>query len=173
MPSTERPDIFDRIMRLPLLRRLEPFYKKHKEGLLYLFFGGVTTLVSWLVFWLFETPLGVNELIANLISWVISVAVAYLTNRIWVFSAHATRAGRILLEILSFYLSRVATLLLEEGILLLFVTWLGMNAMLIKIAASVLVVILNYVLSKLLVFRKQKESPAPSEDGAKQENNTP
>ena len=159
MPNTDRPDIFDRLMRLPLLRLLEPFYKKHKEGLLYLFFGGVTTLVSWVVFWLFTSPIVLDALIANLISWVVAVAVAYITNRIWVFSAHASGVGGVLFEILNFYLSRVATLLIEEGILLLFVTWLGLDEMLIKIAASVIVVILNYVFSKLFVFRKKATTP--------------
>lgn len=157
-PSPERGDIFDRLMRLPLLRLLEPFYKKHKEGLLYLFFGGVTTLVSWLTFWVFETPLGLDALIANAISWVISVAVAYITNRIWVFTAHARGVGGILLEIAVFYASRVATFLLEEGVILLFVTHLALPALPVKIAASVLVVILNYVLSKVFVFRKKKKS---------------
>ena len=152
--NSERPDIFDRLMRLPLLRLFEPFYKRHKEGLLYLFFGGVTTLVSFLSFWLLEGPLGVNELLANLISWVLAVAVAYVTNRIWVFTTHAAGARGILFELLSFYLSRVATFLMEEGIILVFVTWLALPALPVKIAASVLVVILNYVLSKLLVFRK-------------------
>lgn len=155
-PEGKRPDIFDRIMRLPLLRMLEPFYQKHKEGLLYLFFGGVTTLVSFLVFWLFEGPLGLDALLANLISWVTAVAVAYITNRIWVFTAHAIGARAILLEIFSFYLSRVATFLIEEGILLVFVTWLGLHALAVKIAASVIVVLLNYVFSKIFVFRKKK-----------------
>ncbi len=153
----KRPDIFDRLMRLPLLRLFEPFYKKHKEGLLYLFFGGVTTLVSFAVFWLFEGPLGLDALVANLISWVVAVAVAYITNRIWVFAEHARGARGILLEILSFYLSRVATFLIEEAILLVFVTWLALPAMPVKIAASILVVLLNYVFSKIFVFRKKKQ----------------
>ena len=150
----ERGDIFDRLMRLPLLRLFEPFYKKHKEGLLYLFFGGVTTLVSFFVFWLCESPLGIDPLLSNLISWVIAVAVAYVTNRIWVFTAHAYGLRGISLEIVSFYASRVATFLLEEAILLVFVTWLALPSMPVKIAASVLVVILNYVFSKIFVFRK-------------------
>ena len=73
-PEKKRPNIFDRIMHLPLLRILEPFYKKHKEGLLYLFFGGVTTLVSFFVFWLFDAVIGLDPLLANLISWVTAVA---------------------------------------------------------------------------------------------------
>ena len=157
-PEKKRPDIFDRIMHLPLLRILEPFYKKHKEGLLYLFFGGVTTLVSFFVFWLFDAVVGLDPLLANLISWVIAVAVAYITNRIWVFSDHATGLYAVTLEIFSFYMSRVATFLMEEGILLVFVTWLALPSMPIKIAASVLVVLFNYIFSKIFVFRKKKNS---------------
>ena len=164
MSDTRRPDIFDRIMRLPLLRLLEPFYKKHKEGLLYLFFGGVTTLVSWVIFWLFEGPLGLNEHIANLVSWVVAVAVAYLTNRIWVFTAHATGLRAVLIEILAFYLSRVASFGIEEGILLILVTWLALPALPVKIAASVIVVILNYVFSKLFVFRKRSAAAREQEE---------
>ena len=158
-----RPDIFDRLMHLPPLRLLEPFYKQHKEGLLYLFFGGVTTLVSFLVFWLFESPLALDPLLANLISWVTAVAVAYVTNRIWVFAAHACGVRNILFEILCFYASRVATFLVEEGILFVFVTLLSLPALPIKIAASVLVVILNYILSKLFVFRKRADEREPKE----------
>ena len=158
----ERPDIFDRIMRLPILRRFEPFYKKHKEGLLYLFFGGVTTLVSFFVFWFFDAVCDLDPLLANLISWIIAVAVAYITNRTWVFAVHAAGARAISLEILSFYMSRVATFLLEEAILLVFVTWLDLPSMPVKIAASVLVVLLNYVFSKIFVFKKSGEKSEKS-----------
>ena len=153
--NEKRPDIFDRLMHLPLLRLLEPFYKRHKEGLLYLFFGAVTTLVSFAVFWLFEGPLGWNELVANLISWVVAVAVAFVTNRIWVFSSDAKGAAALLYELAAFYASRVATFLVEEGILFVFVTLLALPAMPVKVVASIVVVILNYVLSKLFVFRKK------------------
>ena len=161
--NEKRPDIFDRLMTLPLLRLLEPFYKRHKEGLLYLFFGGVTTLVSFAVFWLFEGPLGWNELVANLVSWVVAVAVAFVTNRIWVFASEARGAAALLYEVAAFYASRVATFLVEEGILLLFVTLLALPAMPVKVVASIVVVILKYVLSKLFVFRKRKED-APDEN---------
>lgn len=171
--SEKRPDIFDRLMHLPLLRLLEPFYKAHKEGLLYLFFGGVTTLVSFAVFWLFESLLGWNELLANLLSWVISVAVAYVTNRTWVFANRATGSRAIALEIVSFYLSRVATFLIEEGILLVFVTWLKLPPMLVKIVASVVVIILNYVFSKIFVFRKKKGGSEDTDEAdAHDENGT-
>ena len=149
-----RRDIFDRIMSLPLLRLLNPFYQKHREVLLYLFFGVLTTVVSWVSFYLFHYPLRVDELTSNLISWVLAVLVAFITNRVWVFSESA-EAGGFFKEMLLFFGSRVTTLLVEELIILTFVTWLAFDAMLIKILGNIVVLVLNYILSKLIVFRKK------------------
>lgn len=147
-------DIFDRIMTLPVLRMLYAPYKKHKQMLLYMFFGGGTTVVSVGSFLLFERLLGVNELIANALSWVLAVAFAYATNRKWVFCSR-TRGKAFRRELVSFYSGRLITLALEEVMLLVFVTWLSFNSMLVKIAAQVAVLIGNYVISKWLVFRKK------------------
>ena len=149
-----KDDIFDRLMRLPLLRVFEPFYKKHKEVLLYLLFGGLTTVVSIVVFALFF-GLGLNELIANVISWILAVLFAYVTNRTWVFADKAdTRAG-ILREIAAFFGGRLATLLVEEAILAVFITWLRLPALPVKIAAQIVVIVLNYFISKLFIFKKK------------------
>ena len=156
METNERPDIFDRIMALPGLRLLEPFYKKHKAVLLYLFFGGLTTVISIFVFWLFRRPLGLNELVANVISWVIAVLFAFLTNRVWVFRSPTRTAGEFLCQMGSFYGGRVVTLLIEEALLAVFITWLGFPDMPVKIAAQVIVIVLNYFISKLFVFRKKE-----------------
>ncbi|MCD8009317.1 MAG: GtrA family protein [Lachnospiraceae bacterium] len=152
---TERKkDIFDRIMEGPGLRVFGPFYRKHREVLLYLLFGGLTTVISigsygWLIY------LGVEPLIANVISWILAVLFAYVTNSTWVFEARPQGWGERWRQILGFYGGRVATLLMEEAILLLFVELLEWNAMLVKVAAQVLVVVTNYVISKLWVFRKK------------------
>ena len=74
-------DIFDRIMALRVLRPLQPFYRKYKEPLLYLFFGGLTFFLSIGLFWAFTVPFGMNALVANVVDWVICVVFAYLTNR--------------------------------------------------------------------------------------------
>lgn len=147
----EKRDIFDRIMQLPLLRLLYPFYKRYREGLLYLFFGALTTAVSWGSFYLFCYPFGWNEHIANLLSWVAAVLFAFFTNRTWVFAAK----GNVLREILLFFAARLTTLGLEEVFLLIFTTLLGKEAMPVKIVGNLLVLILNYVFSKLVVFRKR------------------
>ncbi len=154
--TENRVDIFDKIMRLPLLRIFEPFYKKHKEILLYLFFGGVVTVVSIGTFQLFYAVFKINELVANVISWVISVLVAYSTNRTWVFRSTASTKGAVAAEILSFFGGRVATLVIEELIILVFVTLLKFNSLAVKLAAQIAVIVLNYIFSKLWIFKDKK-----------------
>ena len=139
-------DIFDRIMEFPVLRIFNPFYKKNKEILLYLFFGGLTFLVSIISYAFLNIQIGWNALIANIGSWILAVSFAYVTNRVWVFDSNA--------ETTSFIGGRVATLVIEELILFIFITNLGMNSMLVKIVAQVIVIVLNYVISKLIVFKK-------------------
>ncbi|MBR1496226.1 MAG: GtrA family protein [Oscillospiraceae bacterium] len=140
-------------MALPPLRVFEPFYRKHKEALLYLFFGGLTTAFSIAVFALFNAVLGVNELVANIISWILAVAFAFFTNRIWVFSAPAEGKGSFLKQMLSFFGGRLFTLAVEEAVLFVFVSRLRFPGIAVKTAAQVLVIVLNYVISKWIVFR--------------------
>lgn len=154
--TENREDVFDKIMRLPLLVTFEPFYKKHKEVLLYLFFGGVVTLVSIGTFQLFYAVFKINELIANVISWVISVLVAYATNRTWVFHSTAKGKSAVTAEMLGFFGGRAATLLIEELIILVFVTFLKFNSLAVKLAAQIAVIVLNYIFSKLLIFKNKK-----------------
>ena len=88
MEKTEKKDIFDKIMSLPVLNIFEPFYKKYKEGLLYLFFGGLAFFLSIFLFWFMGVGvMHINEIVNNTIGWVICVAFQFLTNRTWVFDA--------------------------------------------------------------------------------------
>ena len=152
--GTEK-DIFDKIMALPILRILNSFYKKNKELLLYLFFGGLTFLVSISSYAVFNIRIGWNALTANIASWMLAVVFAYVTNRTWVFESSTDRGSNLIKEITSFVGGRIATLVFEELILFIFITELEMNSILIKIVAQVVVIALNYVISKF-VFRPQK-----------------
>ena len=143
-------DIFDRIMEFPVLRIFNPFYKKNKEILLYLFFGGLTFLVSIISYAFLNIQIGWNALIANIGSWILAVSFAYVTNRVWVFDSNAETTADFIKEITSF----IGGLVIEELILFIFITNLGMNSMLVKIVAQVIVIVLNYVISKLIVFKK-------------------
>ena len=137
--------------------------KKYKSIILYIIFGGLTTVVDWSVsFTLYylwgdaieATPWLIHG--ANVIAWAAAVAFAYVTNRIWVFESKRRGFAPIVGEIVAFAGGRVLTLLLQEVLMAVFFTWLGFNEYLVKIVAAVLVVILNYFISKLLVFRKNK-----------------
>ena len=143
------------------------FLKKHKSVILYIIFGGMTTVIDWSVsfllyyFWgdaIEATPILLHG--ANIIAWVAAVTFAYVTNRIWVFESKRKGFVPIVCEIAAFAGGRVVTLLLQEVIMGVFCTWLGLNEYLFKIIAAVLVVILNYFISKLLVFRKTRREAA-------------
>ena len=148
-----KKDIFDRIMSLPGLRRFYGLYEKYKSILLYIFFGGCTTIVSIGSFMLLDSVLGLNELIANIGSWILAVAFAYVTNRVWVFSSRV-RGKAVWKEALSFYSGRLITLGREEVMLLVFVTWLQFNSTVIKVIAQIVILVGNYLISKLITFSK-------------------
>lgn len=148
-----RADLFDRLFSLPVLKWAAPVFSRHREGLLYLFFGVLTTAVSWGSFYLFHYPLALDELLANLLSWIAAVLFAFFTNRKWVFRTHGVGVAR---EMLLFFGARLGTLLFEEAVIFVFVTTLAYHAMVVKMLGNIVVLILNYILSKLLVFRKKK-----------------
>lgn len=150
----ENRDLFDCLMELPILNVFNPFYKRYREQLLYLFFGLMTTVVSIGSFAIIAMT-GIPVLINNIISWILSVLFAYITNRTWVFNS---KSEDIVKELSSFAGGRLLTLAIEEAILLVFVTLLNFNALAVKIVAQIIVILLNYIISKLFVFKEVKES---------------
>ena len=130
-------------------------YKKYKEVINYLIFGVLTTVVSLLTYYLLVlTILDPNNpiqlQIANIISWITCVTFAYITNRIYVFNS---KNKNILKEMIKFYSSRLTTLFLDMLIMFIFVTKLEFNDKIIKIIVQIIIIILNYILSKILVFK--------------------
>ncbi len=165
-----RPDIFDRIMHIKPLSRFESFYIRNKSVLLYLFFGGLTTLVSIITFWLsdliiktdlnisiFENDYSVKVILTNSISWICAVLFAFFTNRIWVFNSPTDTWSGFFKQMFSFFGGRFATFLLETAILVVFVSALNFNDLVIKIIAQFVVLVSNYVISKLIVFKKSEK----------------
>ena len=146
-------DIFDRIMEWKILSIFNPFYKKYKEVLLYLFFGGLTTFISIGSYAFFDISMHMDPMIANIFSWILAVLFAYVTNRIWVFDSNAEGMKGIIQEMVSFFGGRVATLLMEELILYVGINLLSMNSIGVKVAAQILVLVGNYLISKLFVFK--------------------
>ena len=133
-------------------------YHKNEELWNYLIVGGLTTVVSLATYYLcvltFLNPNNAFELqIANIISWIIAVAFAYVTNRVFVFKS---KEKNIKKEATSFVASRITTLLLEMLTMFILVTLLTFNDKISKIIAQIIVIIGNYIISKLFVFKKNK-----------------
>lgn len=125
-----------------------------RPAFMYLFFGGLAFTLNLTLFAMMDYVFGLNELLNNIICWTICVLFQFFTNRTWVFDAHADSASGFIKQMAFFFGGRVVTLVLEELILGLFITWLQFHAMAVKLAAQAVVIILNYLISRLLVFRK-------------------
>ena len=151
--NEEKNDIFDKIMMLPVLRIFYPIYKKYKEVLLYLFFGGCAFIISIGSYAIVNVNFGVNELIANIISWILAVVFAFFTNRVWVFQSATDSVKAFGIQFASFIGGRIVTLIIEEAMIFIFITVLGFNSILIKILAQVVVIVLNYIISKFMIFK--------------------
>ncbi len=136
--------------------KLRALIAKYYDILSYLFFGGLTTLVNFLVYAPLYSWTG-SATLSNVIAWGVAVAFAYLTNKPFVFKSHDWSAKTVLPELGKFVGCRIGSGLTETGILALTVDILHWNSLVMKIIVSVLVVILNYIGSKLLVFRKNSE----------------
>lgn len=137
------------------MKRIFELLKKHEEIISYLFFGGLTTVVNYLVYLPCYNLLGISGAVSNVIAWIAAVAFAYLTNKPFVFKSHNWSAKTVLPELTKFVGCRVGSGLVETAIIFVTVDRLGLNGNVIKIVTSVLVVVLNYVASKLVVFRKK------------------
>ena len=134
--------------------RLSALLRRYREVLLYCVFGFCTFLVSMATFALCNRLLGMDALIANVVSWIFAVLFAFFTNRRWVFDGDANAAKGLGAQIVSFFGGRLFTLAVEEAILALFVTLLGFDELIVKLVAQVVVIVLNYFISKFWVFRK-------------------
>ena len=125
------------------------WFNKGYEVLSYLFFGGCTTLVNLLVFWLLRL-LKIGVYASNGIAWVVSVLFAFITNKLFVFESK----GKILKQGVSFFVFRLISLVFDMGIMYLLIDVLNWNDLLSKIITNVFVIIINFIFSKIFIFKK-------------------
>lgn len=149
------------------MKKILELIKKYKELISYLFFGVLTTLVNWVVYALIVriSPSGINSYlwigISKAVAWVAGVLFAFITNKLWVFESKSFEFKTLIKELVSFVTARALTGVLEVfGVPLLVKigldqTIFGIEGMLANLVVSVAVVILNYIFSKLIVFRKK------------------
>lgn len=149
--------------------------KKYKEMILYIIFGGLTTLVNIVVYAVMFYNMKCSNMASTVGAWILSVLFAYITNKLFVFESKAFTTKVLIAELVSFFLCRLATGIVDMGIMYAFIdmdllhmvehTWnvnliviqfvLGFQ-MVVKVLSNVIVIILNYIASKLIIFKKEK-----------------
>jgi len=168
------------------------FFNKYREIIMYCIFGGITTIINWLVYSIYVRVVPANDyasgfptwfqelvvsrlhldiklLYAGVIAWIVAVLVAFVTNKLWVFESKSWNAKLVLGEALTFFGGRIATGLLEVVAVPAFVAWgfdvtlFGVDGLPAKIVISVAIVILNYILSKFISFRSRESLTKDSE----------
>ena len=138
-----------------MIQKLRSIIVKYWDILTYLVFGVLTTVVNYAVYLPVYNFCGISAAVSNMIAWVVAVAFAFLTNKPFVFHSHDWSAQTVLPELTKFVSCRIASGALETVILFLSVDCMNWNGNIWKLVTQVLVIIINYMGSKLLVFRKK------------------
>ena len=138
-----------------MLKKLRAFIMHHYGLFAYLFFGVLTTVVNYLVYLPCYLWLGIPSSVSNIISWTVAVAFAFLTNKPFVFKSNDWSAKTVIPELTKFVGCRVGSGVTETIVLFFAVDLLGWNGNIWKLVTQVMVTVMNYVASKLLVFRKK------------------
>ncbi len=129
--------------------------KLSKELVMYIIMGIGTTIVSLLSYFILANPLHMNYQISNMISWILAVSFAYITNRKYVFDSKINDSKGIFKEVISFFGARLSTLIIEMASMFIFVSLIHFDANIIKLLNQGIVLILNYIFSKLFVFKSE------------------
>lgn len=137
------------------MKKLLALLKKYESLLSYLFFGVLTTAVNYVIYLPCYNLWGMSASVSNVVAWVGAVIFAYLTNKPFVFKSHDWSMKTVLPELTKFVGCRIGSGLMETAIIFVTVDCLAWNGNVMKLLTSVLVVVLNYVASKLLVFAKK------------------
>lgn len=140
-----------------IIQKIKELIKKHEELIKYLVIGVLTTVINYIIFAILVKVANIDMHVSNIIAWIVSVIFAYFTNKLFVFESKSFELKVIGKEVLSFGAARIFSLLLEEVILYIFVNLLNMNELIIKLIANVIVIIVNYILSKFIIFKKDSK----------------
>ena len=140
-----------------MIKKLKDLFNKYYELITYVFFGGVTTIVDFVIYYALLWAFGEDVyLLASVAAWAGAVLVAYITNKTVVFRDKTEGALAVLWQTVRFFFSRVLTLGVQMLLMWLFVDVIKMSEWLVKLPVAVVIVILNYVASKIMVFTKKK-----------------
>ena len=134
---------------------MKKLLRKYKDIIAYLFFGVLATIVNVIIFYICAHPLRLPTGPSTIIAWFLTVIFAFFTNKLWVFESKSWKKNVVVKEATSFFLCRIATGVMDLVIMLVTVDILGWNDLIMKILSNILVAILNYVASKLVIFKNE------------------
>lgn len=132
---------------------IKEIFIKYRDIIPYAIFGILTTLVNIVSYYIAAHVMYLPIMASTFIAWFLAVLFAYITNRKWVFHSESHTIGKVFREIIAFFSCRIATGLVDGGCMWLFVDILHLNDVIVKTVANVVVIILNYIASKLLIFK--------------------
>ena len=137
------------------MEKIKKLLKKYKFIILYGIFGVLTTIINIVTYALCYDMFNISNVVSNIIAWILSVLFAFITNKIWVFESKCFDFKIFIKELWNFIVCRLATGALDLGIMYVGVDLLKGPALILKIASNIIVIILNYVMSKLFVFKRK------------------
>lgn len=145
---------------LTSIKKFKIFLKKYAEVISYIFFGVLTTLINLATFWILSIVFNLETIAATVAAWIIAVAFAFITNKIWVFKSKTKTNQETTKEAVMFVIARLITLGIEVFLMWLMVDNFKQDKLIWKLLCNIITVILNYLFSKLIVF-KEKKTPKP------------
>ncbi len=136
--------------------KIKSLFLRYKELIVYGIFGVLTTAVNYVSYIIFTRAFGLGVLASNLIAWVLAVAFAFVTNKLFVFESKKFEYKILVKELVSFVISRVFSLALDMAILYVMHELMHINDLIVKIISNVVIIIVNYVISKFIIFKDKK-----------------
>ena len=143
-----------------MIEQIKALLEKYKAIILYGIFGVLTTLINIVVYEAFYRYAGWSNVVSNIVAWVAAVLFAFVTNKLWVFESKTTEKKALMFEIASFFGCRLATGVLDLAIMYVAVDEMALNSTLMKCISNVIVIIVNYIASKLLIFKNSGKTEA-------------
>ena len=140
-----------------MIDKIKALIIKYKSLIMYAIFGGLTTLVNIASYYLLYNIIGIPNVPSTIFAWLLAVIFAFITNKLWVFDSKSFDKETLKHEILSFFGCRAFTGLLDVGVMYLTVDVLHWNSTLWKLLSNILVIVINYIASKLIIFKKDKQ----------------
>lgn len=136
------------------MEKIKEIFKKFREQIMYIIFGVLTTIVNYVVYLVLTKMMNIDYMISTVISQIFAMIFAYITNKIYVFEAKNDSFKGLIKEMVSFFSVRIVSLFLDMGFMKLFVDIMHLNDAIMKLVSNVLIIVANYIFSKLFIFKK-------------------